>query len=89
MRDKRTGPRRLKILLQIIRFAKSNQIVDSFATEITTMPYDKENRLPTSKASAAITTYSYGTNEMKATEQSGSTTTTLIWDGSEYLQGRI
>ncbi len=69
--------------------ANGNQTVVSSPAEITTMAYDKENRMLTSKAGAAITTYSYGTNEMKAIEQSGSTTTDLIWDGSEYLGGKI
>lgn len=68
--------------------ANGNQPVVSSPTDLTTMSYDKENRMLTSTTGAARTTYSYGTNGMKASEQSGSSTTTLLWDGSEYLQGR-
>jgi len=35
-----------------------------------------------------MTTYLYDGDGMKKVEISGGTRTTLVWDGSDYLQGR-
>lgn len=65
-----------------------NQTVVSSPNIVTTMGYDKENRMLSSVTEATFTTYTYGTNSMKFTEQLGMSITTLIWDGTDYLQGR-
>ncbi len=53
-----------------------------------TMTHDNMNRLVQYWDGSTLTRYTYDGDGLKRTEQSGSTTTTLIWDGSEYLQGR-
>lgn len=55
------------------------------------MTYDDENRMTGhySTDTAAITTYLYDGDGLKKVEISGSgDRTTLIWDGTEYLQER-
>ncbi|MBL8067374.1 MAG: hypothetical protein JNM28_02910 [Armatimonadetes bacterium] len=53
-----------------------------------TMSYDKENRLDLDLDSGARTTYTYSGDGLKRSEATGSGRTTIVWDGSEYLQGR-
>jgi YD repeat-containing protein len=53
-----------------------------------TMSYDRENRLVTHRDGATVVSYTYGADGLKRTEVTGSGTTTLVWDGSDYLQGR-
>jgi YD repeat-containing protein len=53
-----------------------------------TMSYDKENRLAVHKDGGTVVSYTYGADGLKRTEVTGSGTTTLVWDGSDYLQGR-
>ena len=58
-------------------------------TGITTMSYEKENRLSVHQsASASVATYQYGLDGLKAIENVDGAITTLVWDGSDYLQGR-
>ncbi|MBL8068451.1 MAG: hypothetical protein JNM28_08375 [Armatimonadetes bacterium] len=52
------------------------------------MSYDKENRLVLDLDSGARTTYTYSGDGLKRSEATGSGVTTMVWDGSEYLQGR-
>ena len=40
------------------------------------------------KSGATLNTFTYQADSMKRAEKLGATTTTLIWDGSDYLQGR-
>ena len=35
-----------------------------------------------------LTTYTYSSDDLKRCEQVGSSITTLVWDGRDYLQGR-
>jgi RHS repeat-associated protein len=60
----------------------------SDSTGLTTMTYDNENRLKVHVNGAVLTTYAYQYDGMKRTESVGSSLTTIIWDGSDYLQGR-
>ncbi|MDI9640041.1 hypothetical protein QM565_30495 [Geitlerinema splendidum] len=54
------------------------------------MSYDYENRVKVHHdvTSGTKTTYTYSGDGLKRSERSGSSITTLVWDGSEYLQGR-
>ena len=53
-----------------------------------TMGYDKENRLTSHNDGGTRTTYTYDGEGLKRTEITGAGTTTLVWDGSNYLQER-
>jgi hypothetical protein len=44
--------------------------------------------LKSHESGAAVASYLYYTDNMKAVENIGGALTTLIWDGSDYLQGR-
>ena len=55
---------------------------------ITSMAYDKENRLSEHRQNAAINTYLYDGDDLKRVEISGPNRVTIVWDGSDYLQGR-
>jgi YD repeat-containing protein len=54
------------------------------------MVYDKENRLIVHHdlVSGDRVTYTYSGDGLKRSEITSSGRTTLVWDGSEYLQGR-
>ncbi|MDI9640029.1 hypothetical protein QM565_30435 [Geitlerinema splendidum] len=54
------------------------------------MSYDYENRVKVHHdvTSGEKTTYTYSADGLKRSERSGSNITTLVWDGSDYLQGR-
>jgi hypothetical protein len=52
------------------------------------MAYDKENRLSEHRQNEAVNTFLYDGDGLKLVEISGSTRTTLVWDGTDYLQGR-
>ena len=52
------------------------------------MSYDKENRLSVHKDGASVATYAYDGAGPKRLELVDGAATTLIWDGSDYLQGR-
>jgi hypothetical protein len=52
------------------------------------MQYDYENRLSFYLDSSNAATYLYYTNNMKAIELLNGARTSLIWDGTNYLQGR-
>jgi len=58
------------------------------STELTTMGYDKENRLVTYLAAGTSVSYVYAGSGLKRTEWNAGTPTTLIWDGQDYLEGR-
>jgi hypothetical protein len=55
---------------------------------MTTMLYDKENRLQVHSSGTSVATYLYYTDNMKALEVVNGASRTLIWDGCNYLQGR-
>ena len=58
-------------------------------TGITTMSYDKENRLVKHQSTAnSVATYLYGLDGLRAVEDVDGGFTTLVWEGSDYLQGR-
>ena len=42
----------------------------------------------TPKDGSNVVTYTYVADGLKRTEVTGNGTTTLVWDGSDYLQGR-
>ena len=52
------------------------------------MSYDQANRLILHVDGSTFTTYTYQPNGMKRSEVSGAAITTIVWDGSDYLQGR-
>lgn len=54
----------------------------------TTMLYDKENRLIWHKTGAVVNTMTYDGDGLKRNEIAGSGRTTLVWDGTDYLQAR-
>lgn len=54
----------------------------------TTMTYDKENRLQVLDHNGAKTTYTYDGNGQKRSENVSGTLTTIVWDGTDYLQER-
>ena len=53
-----------------------------------TMQYDKENRLTLHEQGSTLTTFAYSGDGLKRSETDSTGTTTLVWDGDEYLQGR-
>jgi len=55
-----------------------------------TMSYDKENRLVRHEQPTAfhVATYTYDGDGLKRREIVGDETTILVWDGTDYLQGR-
>ena len=52
---------------------------------LTTMTYDKENRMTEHIRGSVINTSVYDGTGHKRVEESGSARTTLIWDGDMYL----
>jgi YD repeat-containing protein len=52
------------------------------------MQYDKENRLTLHQQGSTLTTFTYSGNGLKRSETDSTGTTTMVWDGDEYLQGR-
>ena len=52
------------------------------------MSYDKENRLSNHLQGGTSTTYTYSGDGLKRVENVAGSVTTLVWDGSDYLQGR-
>ena len=63
-------------------------VVADQTTDLVTMAYDDENRMVTHKDGATIVTYTYAGDGLKRTEEDDSGVTTILWDGSEYLQQR-
>ena len=55
---------------------------------IYTMGYDNMLRLNHQIATATYTTYTYDADDFKRYEDTSSGRTTIVWDGSDYLQGR-
>ena len=51
------------------------------------MQYDKENRLVLSQEAAQTSTYQYSGDGLKRVEIVSGAVTTLVWDGTDYLQG--
>ncbi len=54
----------------------------------TTMTYDKENRLQVLDHNGAKTTYTYDGNGQKRSENVLGALTTIVWEGTDYLQER-
>jgi uncharacterized protein RhaS with RHS repeats len=53
---------------------------------LVTMVYDKENREVVNKrGGGTVVSYTYSGDGLQRSEVTGSGTTTLVWDGSEYL----
>jgi YD repeat-containing protein len=52
------------------------------------MSYNMENRLTVYASGTTVATFTYSGNGLKTSESEGSVTTTLVWDGDDYLQGR-
>ena len=50
--------------------------------------YDNMNRLNYQVAGSARYTYTYDADGLKRYEDAASGRTTVIWDGTNYLQGR-
>jgi YD repeat-containing protein len=67
---------------------KGNEISVNSQGALATMQYDYENRLSFYLDSSNAATYLYYTNNMKAIELLNGARTSLIWDGTDYLQGR-
>ena len=55
---------------------------------LVTMAYYSENRLRWHQFGASAATYTYDGDGKKRGEGVDGTTTTLVWDGDDYLQGR-
>ena len=53
-----------------------------------TMVYDKENRMVAYNLNGTLTTYTYSADGLKRAEITSAGTTTLVWDGTDYLQER-
>ena len=71
--------------------AKGNVIrVERVSQPPITLSYDKENRETVNSVGGTVVSYTYFGDGLKRSEISGEkpNITTLIWDGSEYLQGR-
>ncbi len=60
----------------------------SDSTGLTSMAYDKENRLAVHMSGATITSFAFGGDGLMRLDMAGAAITNLVWDGSEYLQGR-
>ena len=52
------------------------------------MLYDKDNRLILHNTGTAVNTMTYDGDGLKRNEIAGSGRTTLVWDGTDYLQAR-
>ena len=52
------------------------------------MSYDKENRLKVHQSGSSTATYTCDGDGMKRLEPVDGVRTTLVWDGTDYLQGR-
>ncbi len=53
-----------------------------------TMVYDKENRMVVHNLNGTLTTSTYSADGLKRAEITSAGTTTLVWDGTDYLQER-
>lgn len=53
-----------------------------------TMSYDKENRMVNHSLSGNLVTYTFDGDGLKRSEISSTGRTTLVWDGTDYLQER-
>ena len=63
-------------------------VIETPSTRVT-MSYDKENRLSVHQADRkTFVTNTYDGDGKKRSEITETSTTTLIWDGDTYLQGR-
>ena len=52
------------------------------------MSYDKENRMAVFQEDAVTTTYAYDSDGFKKVENVGGSLSTIIWDGTDYVQVR-
>jgi hypothetical protein len=66
----------------------TNGLQFNIGNALVTMGYDKENRQISHSMGSTVVTYTYSGDGLKRSEITGSGTTTMIWDGSEYLQER-
>jgi YD repeat-containing protein len=70
-------------------YSKNQSLTSVFEPAgFTTMAYDKEERLKQHEYGTTVTNYLYYNDNMKAVENIAGVLTTLIWDGTNYLQGR-
>jgi YD repeat-containing protein len=67
-----------------------SQTLDNVAGVLTTCQYDPENRLLFATSSSAVSSYTYqGYDGLRRSWQElGTSLTTIVWDGSDYLQER-
>ena len=66
--------------------SNGNLLAAQVGAQWNTMTYDKENRLATYRDNlTGLTTYTYQPDGLKRSERNGSSITTLVWDGSDYL----
>src|SRR5262245_28157251 len=70
--------------------ANGNPVEENLAGNRTTYQYDNENRLVGIRFPAsAPSTYSYDGDGLRRTlQEAGGALTTVIWDGTDYLQER-
>lgn len=67
-----------------------NMAVENVGGVLTTYVYDGENRMKTASANAGMSTYTYqGDGLRRSKQEPGASLTTMVWDGSDYLQERI
>jgi YD repeat-containing protein len=67
----------------------SNGLQLNIGNALVTMVYDKENRGVVNNRWAIVVSYTYSGDGLKRSEISSTgNVTTLVWDGSEYLQER-
>jgi YD repeat-containing protein len=68
--------------------ANGNQTNQQLPWQKTTMSYDKENRMAVFQEDAVTTTYAYDSDGFKKVENVGGSLSTIIWDGTDYVQVR-
>ena len=61
---------------------------DPTNTGVATLSYHKENRLSVYVNRKTEATFTYSGDGLKSHELMNGASTTIIWDGTDYLQGR-
>jgi hypothetical protein len=62
--------------------------IQQFPWQKSTMSYDKENWMATFAEGATLNTYNYDSDGVKKVENVRRNLSSLIWDGTDYLQVR-
>ncbi|MBS1715203.1 MAG: hypothetical protein JST30_12790 [Armatimonadetes bacterium] len=63
-------------------------VKEALVPTVTTMSYDKENRMTLYRSGSTRTTMAYDGDGLKRSVQTSGTLTTLVWDGLTILQER-